>query len=56
MLLVMRRALIFHIEGHVGHVEPYYVDADDCWKCSKCSKLHTHVALNSRHLSGQRKT
>ena len=29
-LLVMRRTQIFHIKGHMGYVEPYFVHADDC--------------------------
>jgi len=44
----MRRALIFHREGHVGHVEPYFVDADDCWKCSNISIKFMSVSEPTR--------
>jgi len=35
----MLKAMFFHIEGHVRHMEPYMVDATNCWKCSSVNTM-----------------
>jgi len=45
-LLVVRRTQIFHIEGHVEHVEPCFVDVDDCWKCSCCASHNNWTSVH----------